>query len=1043
MDSNRAVTVRNITNQDEEPVAYLGVMVSSTFLDLSEHRKVLLEALSKNKLLAIAMEHYTLQPDDTVFASSIRMVRESSSYIGLIGHRYGAVPDVTENPNGYSITRIEFDEAQRLNRPTLVFVMGGEHPVKAIDVELDTEKRKRLEEFRERAKAGRIYAEFNNLEEFRQIAADAVANLRQHLANRPTSISLNVNSANSPFSRSLSTDLESHNILDTLAPNVRYASANVAWFRSLVREEITASLPPELTDDEFLTRLGVFFHGTLTKTGGLLFSDRASSVISSAVTRVTKYEGDSNKEASIRNNLEGCVIRQIVDARDFVDKHTQHRESKSGDSSFTEKLSQYPMKCVREVIANAICHRDYTDEHRMAYVRIFDSFIEVSNSGYWNRLNRSPNPIPLSKLVGQPVSNNMTLAKAISSVNLVEMEGSGLQTAIADCESIEAPEPTARYSDGYIIVRIYPRRNWSGNAQVIVSLNVDGYSKGIERHLAFIKKWSSIISIADLQAPKDMGSSYVELKYSPIARRFRLHGEQVHSLSLESMIEKSGTGIILLGSPGSGKTTTSKILAHRLANTEAGDAKIPIVIRLREIESQKSKFQNQRLIVHIASVIGLSFTADNKLMSETELGSSQIANISELRQSIMEFINSVGATLILDGLDEMNESNQSDLISEIEQLTPLMHKGKVFVTCRTGAIMYQPEGFAIYEIVPLSTAQIKQFVSKWLGHKFASRFIAELQHNPTISQAQTSPLFLSQLIAIFQRIGYLPRYSKTLTKKMLIMLLEEWDQQRAIHRSSRYGEFSTFQKYEFLCALAYQLTQENKVPMFTRGELSNAYSSIRETFHLPEHEADAVAGEIEAHTGILIKTGFDSYEFSTKLFQEHLCAEYILKLPILLGRIELRRFPNELAISTSLSSNPDTFLHKIMGLILETNEVDVITVNTFFSRLILEKPALYKCEKSLLIALLQLNTKLLVSEVNSIGQITPIEKFILDNKFAEQVATLIDNLPTGESRLEEYGISDITIMKRYIILWLNELERENLPKLLLINKALQENTFKS
>jgi hypothetical protein len=164
------------------PRQYQGVMVSSTFTDLQEHRTALMEALRKEKLFAIGMEEYVPIPGDDVISSSLNMVREGSAYIGLISHRCGQVPEcITRNPHSYSITRLEFEEAQHLNLPTLVFVMGDDHPVKKQDIETDAEKIKKLEAYRERAKAGRICIVFNSLEDFTSQAIHAVAGLRRHI----------------------------------------------------------------------------------------------------------------------------------------------------------------------------------------------------------------------------------------------------------------------------------------------------------------------------------------------------------------------------------------------------------------------------------------------------------------------------------------------------------------------------------------------------------------------------------------------------------------------------------------------------------------------------------------------------------------------------------------------------------------------------------------------------------------------------------------------------------------------------------------------
>ena len=164
------------------PAKYKGVMVSSTFTDLEKHRAELMEALRKEELFAIGMEDYVPAPEEDVISSSLNMVRKGSAYIGLISHRCGQVPEHAErNPHAYSITRLEFEEAQSLDRPTLIFIMGDDHPVKRRDVEDDPEKLKKLEAYRERAKEGRVYVVFDSLDDFTRQAFPAVAKLRRYL----------------------------------------------------------------------------------------------------------------------------------------------------------------------------------------------------------------------------------------------------------------------------------------------------------------------------------------------------------------------------------------------------------------------------------------------------------------------------------------------------------------------------------------------------------------------------------------------------------------------------------------------------------------------------------------------------------------------------------------------------------------------------------------------------------------------------------------------------------------------------------------------
>lgn len=161
------------------------VMVSSTFTDLKEHRTALIGALHKHKLHANVMEHDDAKVSHDVIDSSLKMVRDSAAYILVIGLKYGQTPeDAGRNPDRLSITELEFNEAQRLGRPILLFIMGDDHLVRSSDIEKDPEKGKKLNAFRERAKlaspggkVNRVYAVFNSLEEFKEKIASSLTEL--------------------------------------------------------------------------------------------------------------------------------------------------------------------------------------------------------------------------------------------------------------------------------------------------------------------------------------------------------------------------------------------------------------------------------------------------------------------------------------------------------------------------------------------------------------------------------------------------------------------------------------------------------------------------------------------------------------------------------------------------------------------------------------------------------------------------------------------------------------------------------------------------
>ena len=172
------------------PKLYKGVMLSSTFLDLLNHRRELISILRMHGFHDVAMENSFAKSED-VIASSLAMVQDSYAYAAIIGHRYGQTPVCSQrNPNNLSITELEFDEAMRLGRPILLFVMGENHPIVLADIETDSEKSTKLLNFRERAKqmgngnkVERVYALFNSVDDFVRKGSAAISGLHQYFSS--------------------------------------------------------------------------------------------------------------------------------------------------------------------------------------------------------------------------------------------------------------------------------------------------------------------------------------------------------------------------------------------------------------------------------------------------------------------------------------------------------------------------------------------------------------------------------------------------------------------------------------------------------------------------------------------------------------------------------------------------------------------------------------------------------------------------------------------------------------------------------------------
>src|SRR5688572_17596126 len=67
-------------------------MISSTAVDLPEHRQQAMDACLRQSVFPIGMEHLPAQ-DATGIKASLEMVNRADIYIGIYAHRYGWIPD--------------------------------------------------------------------------------------------------------------------------------------------------------------------------------------------------------------------------------------------------------------------------------------------------------------------------------------------------------------------------------------------------------------------------------------------------------------------------------------------------------------------------------------------------------------------------------------------------------------------------------------------------------------------------------------------------------------------------------------------------------------------------------------------------------------------------------------------------------------------------------------------------------------------------------------------------------------------------------------
>jgi len=441
------------------------------------------------------------------------------------------------------------------------------------------------------------------------------------------------------------------------------------------------------------------------------------------------------------------------------------------------------------------------------------------------------------------------------------------------------------------------------------------------------KKWADTVAFRDLRSAKNLNKIYIDLDlYLTPAKLHLDFSEKSDKVSMETTLLNLETNAVILGQPGAGKTTSMKRLYQLLSTkTNEESQQTPLVIRLRDLKEFEYSFFSFLLQSFVPSIIIYEDSRELNIEDFNGEESIQLVNDSRVRNAnlredrielvrfISKLIENCGILLILDGYDEVPGEFQQTIVTELTDLTKHLAQSKFILTSRSNDFDINLDNSVEFEICPLTEEQLKKFSHNWLlPESKAQEFIKQIKTSPYYD-TMIRPLSLSHLCAIYERIGKIPDKPKTIHRKIVGLLIEEWDEQREVNRNSIYDNFEQDRKFEFLANFAFLLTVKYNTTTFTKEQLEIIYSGFHANFGLPMYDLKNVVREIETHTGIIVCISRDEYEFAHKSTQEYLTGEYLVKLPSIPTNVRtLLKLPNELAIAVSLSSSASLYLTSII-----------------------------------------------------------------------------------------------------------------------------------
>jgi len=152
----------------------LRIFLCSTYEDLIDERRAVLESLRDLQLAHDSMEYFGARPSPAIEAC-LAEVAKSSMLVLVVGHRYGSLVPGQQ----LSFTETEYREGQRLGKVCLVYMRHDDVPVLPKYFESDPEKLRALESLKRLLNERHTVARFRTAEDLVDIIR---SNIRETLA---------------------------------------------------------------------------------------------------------------------------------------------------------------------------------------------------------------------------------------------------------------------------------------------------------------------------------------------------------------------------------------------------------------------------------------------------------------------------------------------------------------------------------------------------------------------------------------------------------------------------------------------------------------------------------------------------------------------------------------------------------------------------------------------------------------------------------------------------------------------------------------------
>lgn len=191
---------------------------------------------------------------------------------------------------------------------------------------------------------------------------------------------------------------------------------------------------------------------TITNLGAILFAKKLESFdrIARKAPRVILYEGTNKLKTKLDKpgskgyavGFQGLVefINGLVPSNEVIEQ------------ALRREVKMFPEIAVRELVANALIHQDFTESGTSVMVEIYDDRMEISNPG-------KPFISP-DRFIDEYQSRNERLADLMRRLGICEEKGSGVDKVIQAAEAFQLPAPDFRVGEKRTSVVLFGHKDF-------------------------------------------------------------------------------------------------------------------------------------------------------------------------------------------------------------------------------------------------------------------------------------------------------------------------------------------------------------------------------------------------------------------------------------------------------------------------------------------------------------------------------------------------------------------------------------------------------